>query len=146
MAEKIRSVTLEELSVSDILMIFELNGHDFCPERMKYLKYGKDLKAAWDAMEENHHDSVCEVLEFSDDVIPEEAIDGLKKLVTKDISKDDIKSRLDNYFPKHWWKKAKTGSSDEQWQLFREALFDYLKKTIADHQEELVMRLVAVKR
>lgn len=131
MAKKPKTVLFSELSIMEILSIL---GNPFCSEQRAYYQYGKDHRAAWDAMRENktHYDRVCDFLGLRDcDKFPPDLLKAFMKFMKPSITEDTIKKILNSSTNEHWYLEWDDGETDEsQYTMFINTLFEKVKAFI----------------
>jgi hypothetical protein len=140
-------VIFDDLSIIEIVTY--MGDSTLCSQKMQYFKYGRDHRAAWDALSKNeeHYEFVCNKLGLLTDAKKEikQASKVLYKLLDPDqVELKQVEEVLENHFPVDWFlfpqMDAKT--NDQQFEMFEKSLFDLLETLFIINANTWQMKLI----
>lgn len=121
-----KNLAFDEMTVGDMLSLFDSGS--MCGVKAQYLKFGTDLRAAWDVLhkDDNQYDTVCtEIgLEDSDPEVPDDMVKAVKPFLMKDMETEHIRELLHKALGAHLLDADVP--DDEAFKVFEDALFKYL--------------------
>lgn len=148
MATKLRVVRLDDLTVSDIVQILNLN---FCGAIQQYIKFGNDLRAAWAAAfdDDSHYEALQKALGAEKaGNFPEGVIDAVLKFMdpdeVTDYTREEIRTGLTNSFDDSIWKEKQLPKDweEKEYRVIRGIIHEKVKKRLEENQPLFGMTLL----